>query len=165
MFRKSTYDQVGGYRASFYFAQDCDLWSRMIDCSDVMVIESTLTGGIFSAQGISGKYAHEQKQLLALILQGREQRLSGKSDVETLNLAVELRPSRINKTRTLNQSSNNFDGLYFVAKVLTDNKSEHALVYWRKALKSRPFSMKSWLFATSSFVHLMIHRTKSLLGV
>lgn len=154
MFRKSVYFAVGGYRDSFYFAQDCDLWSRMIDCSKLKVIESVLTCGVFSATGISGKYASEQKKLLALILQSRKRRLGNMPDNDVLNQAYQLRPAN-RDNKPINKASNSsFPGLYFIAKVLTDNKSRYALVYWYRVLKCRPLSIKSWFFATMSVLYL-----------
>lgn len=159
MFRKSIYDRVGGYRDSFYFAQDCDLWSRMIECSTLHVIESVLTYGIFSAQGISGKYANEQRQLLNLILNAANQRHNGLSEDDMLSEAYQLRPTKIVKQRTGKEEPvDYFDGFYFVAKILTDNKSKHALSYWSKALLCRPLSMKSWFFSLKSFLYLVVNR-------
>lgn len=162
MFRKTIYDQVGGYRDSFYFAQDCDLWSRMIECSELAVIESVLTCGIFAAQGISGKYANEQRQLLILILRAAKQRHNSLPEADVLSQAYQLRPTKIVKKRQDNKAPvDHFDGFYFVAKILTDNKSKHALSYWRKALICRPLSMKSWFFSLKIFLYLVINRKSS----
>lgn len=42
MFRKSLYDNVGGYRSSFEFAQDRDLWIRMSRICDFLILDSVL---------------------------------------------------------------------------------------------------------------------------
>ena len=42
MFRKSIYDKVGGYDSFFKFAQDFDLWSRMVRECDLYVIDEVL---------------------------------------------------------------------------------------------------------------------------
>ena len=149
MFRRSIYEQVGGYRSEFYFAQDCDLWSRMIEVAKLHVIEKVLTKGIFSDRGISGKYASEQKQLLSLILQARDQRQKSMSEDHTLSEAKQLRPSKL---KVRKQAEDCFSGLYFIAKILTDNKSKHALVYWRRVISCKPLSIKSWLFFLQSMV-------------
>ena len=154
MFRKSIYFAVGGYRDSFYFAQDCDLWSRMIDCSKLEVIESVLTYGIFSAAGISGKYASEQKKLLALILQARTLRLDNMSDDDVLKEAYQLRPIKTLNKPLKKVPKSSFPGLYFIAKILTDNKSKYALMYWCRVLKCRPLSIKSWFFTMLSILYL-----------
>jgi glycosyltransferase involved in cell wall biosynthesis len=42
MFRRALFDQVGGYREFFRFAQDRDLWLRMSRLTDYWVVERTL---------------------------------------------------------------------------------------------------------------------------
>lgn len=42
MFRKSLYENVGGYRSSFEFAQDRDLWIRMSRVCDFLILDSVL---------------------------------------------------------------------------------------------------------------------------
>jgi glycosyltransferase involved in cell wall biosynthesis len=42
MVRKNVYDAVGGYRPFFIFAQDRDLWLRMIEHSKFLVLENVL---------------------------------------------------------------------------------------------------------------------------
>jgi len=148
MMRKSVYESVGGYRSDFYFAQDCDLWTRIIDVCDVDVIQKKLTKGIFSYKGISGKHADQQKQLLSLILQAREQRLNGHAEDDMLAKAHRIRPEFMSNDNT---PLNNFSGLYFIAKVLTDNRSEHAFDYWKRVIRIKPFSLKSWVFLFISF--------------
>jgi glycosyltransferase involved in cell wall biosynthesis len=52
MFRRAIYDQVGGYRSYFYFAQDYDLWLRMnkVSClartADILYYEYSMTDGV-----------------------------------------------------------------------------------------------------------------------
>ena len=50
MLRRSAYEQAGGYRPMFYFAQDIDLWSRMVEVGSHLVVpevlyEATLSPG------------------------------------------------------------------------------------------------------------------------
>jgi glycosyltransferase involved in cell wall biosynthesis len=42
MFRKSTYQEVGGYREQFTFAQDIDLWLRMIELGSISIVPNVL---------------------------------------------------------------------------------------------------------------------------
>lgn len=145
MFRKSVYDEVGGYRADFYFTQDADLWSRMIEVSEVDVIEEYLTSGIFSEKGISGRNAERQKRIKELIVQANQARNSKQCEREILDQIRKIRPG----TDKNSEQRDNFDGLYFIANVLTDNGSAHANQYWLKAFKERPWNLKLYL----SFIH------------
>ena len=50
MMRGSAYERAGGYRPMFYFAQDIDLWSRMVELGGHLVVpevlyEATLSPG------------------------------------------------------------------------------------------------------------------------
>ena len=145
MFRKSVYQQVGGYRAAYYFTQDADLWSRMIEISELHVIEKNLTHGIFSPAGISGQYAQTQQRLAALVAQANALRQQGKSDEPVLQLALECRPDQSNLS-SARHNKNDFAGLYFIAKVLSNKGSSASLMYWRRALAIRPWSLRCWLF-------------------
>jgi len=142
MFRKQVYESVGGYRKEFYFTQDVDLWTRMIECSEIEVINKVLTTGIFSASGISGKYRVYQTKLVELIAKANRLRQQGKVEDTILEQAELLRPGGTD----LVQKESKFNSLYFLAKVLSSNKSRHAKEYWWQAILSRPFSIKSWLF-------------------
>lgn len=54
MFRRSLYDQVGGYRPFFKFSQDLDLWLRMIDHCEVHLIREYLyERRMFMSDGVS----------------------------------------------------------------------------------------------------------------
>ncbi len=139
MFRKSAYHAVGGYRPEFYFTQDCDLWARMCHEFDVGAIEEVLQDCVFSAGGISGLYTDFQRKLEALVVESNRLRQSSASDIGVLARAKELRPEQKSKT-----VSDEFNGNYFIAAVLSAEQPLAAIVYWRRALKIRPWHVKSW---------------------
>jgi len=151
MFRKSIYDQVGGYRSEFYFSQDCDLWSRMIEKSGVKVVQELLTNGLFSANGISGRHAQTQLKMKALVAQANRLRQSAKSDESILVEAAKLRPSK--QPRSVKEHEDEFSGIYFIARVLSNNRSSYAKKYWSKALRIKPFSLKALFFYSISLLY------------
>lgn len=53
MFRKSVYDQVGGYREFFKFAQDRDLWIRMSLICDFHIVPKVLYKRYMLPDGVS----------------------------------------------------------------------------------------------------------------
>ena len=53
MFRKAVYDQVGGYRPFFIYAQDRDLWLRMSEHCDYRIVEETLYRRMRLSDGVS----------------------------------------------------------------------------------------------------------------
>lgn len=138
MFRRSVYQSVGGYRPEFYFAQDMDLWSRMVEISGIHVIDQPLTHGLFSAHGISGQYA-EQQQLVKKIIAGLITARRSKQDESTLLAEAKqiLPPKRGGK--------NSFPGFYFIGKCLLNNRSPNAIDYLGKAVRAKPWSAKAWI--------------------
>lgn len=57
MFRRSTFDEVGGYRPFFTFAQDRDLWLRMSRISGLGVVEKVLYTRFQPANAVSASPA------------------------------------------------------------------------------------------------------------
>jgi glycosyltransferase involved in cell wall biosynthesis len=53
MFRRSLYDQVGGYREFFHFAQDRDLWLRISRLADYAIVPEVLYRRFKPSGGIS----------------------------------------------------------------------------------------------------------------
>jgi len=152
MFRKSIYREVGGYRAEFYFAQDADLWSRMLRHCDFAMLERVLTRAIFSVQGISGRYNKQQSALKKLIVKANVLCVNGDSDQTILEQAKRYRPNHYHRGQADEAISQDqrFDTTYFLAKVLHDQKSAHAKEYWLRTLKLNPLSIKAWGFAILS---------------
>ena len=147
VFRKTTYMSVGGYRSQFYFTQDCDLWARMVRHGRIEVIEKILTQGVFSASGLSGRYAHIQRLLKEVVakLNTETTRVSvSKSESMLLKRAEDISQLRFCTQDALSGSQ---EGLYFIASVLTKNKSEGALKYWKLYLKQNPWNLKAHIKA------------------
>jgi len=146
------YQQVGGYRQEFYFTQDCDLWSRMIERSGIRVIDAVLSNAIFSPSGISGHHQAQQTVLVKLVVQGIALRRQGLSDSLILEAAKKIHPAKNIKKKS------EFESIYFIAKVLTDNRSRHAKEYWQRALRLKPWSFKARLFSVWHSVNSLITR-------
>ena len=141
MFRKSVYFDVGGYRAEFYFAQDCDLWSRMLRVCKLHVIEEELTQIIFSSSGLSGRFSDIQtslKGLVAIANDARNNNYRDLSEDEILDRAQEISNARHALDK---EASQEIDTIYFLASILTKNKSPAARKYWVKFLKKRPWHL------------------------
>lgn len=150
MFRKSAYLDVGGYREQFYFAQDCDLWARLLAKYDLGVVPEPLQRCVFSASGISGQHRGAQKKLAKLVVQANKLRAQGESDASVLGEASKLRPvvnTPLSSDKAQDQAivinNGEFEGNYFIASVLSNTQPLAALIYWRKALGARPWNLKA----------------------
>jgi len=118
------------------------LWSRMVRRGKLAMIEESLTVNVFSATGMSGVYSHVQREMKSLVASANALHKQSKSDDEILVRAEKLRPS--NGVKKISTKINKFSGNYFIAKVLSDNKSPYASHYWLKAFKAKPFSVVLW---------------------
>ncbi|TCD02682.1 glycosyltransferase family 2 protein [Pedobacter psychroterrae] len=83
MFRKATYEQAGGYRELFKFAQDRDLWCRMSMISDFYIVPKQLYKRFSLPDGASVVVEKRvvQKVLAEFAVQNHELRLAGKPDL------------------------------------------------------------------------------------
>ncbi len=138
MFRRDVYQKVGGYRAEFYLAQDLDLWTRILEHAEVACSTECLTRAIFSSSGLSARYKDQQHQLREIIAQAIKHRKSQSSEKSLLEQASKIRP------QVGSSSTSTFDGDYFIGKLLMENKSRFAQQYFIRALRQRPFSLKTW---------------------
>ncbi|MEO1997520.1 MAG: glycosyltransferase family A protein, partial [Planctomycetaceae bacterium] len=86
MFRRELYEEVGSYRSEFFFAQDCDLWMRLIEHSSVAFVQRALyVFRSFGPRDISGSHGSQQNQFFGLGLACRHARLQNGSDKQILN--------------------------------------------------------------------------------
>lgn len=84
MFRREVYEKVGGYRPFFTFAQDRDLWLRMILISHAIVIDEHLyQRRSFVFDGVANSFEKRlmQARLSALAVQCHQLRSKGELDL------------------------------------------------------------------------------------
>ena len=140
MFRNSTYNFVGGYRANFYFAQDRDLWTRLIEKGDHLIIPQVLYKATININSISGKYASEQRNLKNLIDQVTLARRNNKSEEPYLEMANDIQPQP--KSIDFKRQA---DSCYFIGSCLLKNNNSHSLDYFIEAIKYNKLHYRSWL--------------------
>ncbi len=157
MFRNDVYQRAGGYRAAFYLTQDCDLWSRMVEISDLHNIDEVLTSGIFNTDGLSAQYAALQADYRRMVIALRDARRDEPDDAlltqqlldATAQLSKSIRqsgsPQSTDRARHKNPTAADSAGLYFLARCLMQHDSAHAHEYWLRLLKVNPWHVKAWL--------------------
>lgn len=139
LFPRSLYERVGGYRPAFYFAQDLDLWIRLVEHGRHVVIPEILYEASVMVEALSGRYRKEQIALTRIMLEGARLRRNGLSEQRILNQAETIRPivrqpsSRVCRARAF----------YFIGSCLRRRNNPQAAYYFRQALKSCPFHLKS----------------------
>lgn len=142
MFRKADYIKVGGYRHHFYYAQDVDLWSRLVEVGKHIVLPQVLYENCIYPGSISGSRRKEQVFLHHLISQAAKARRSGSDETRWLSKAsLYSQKCRANIHKRYNVS----DGAYFIGSCLVNSDPLLAKKYLQMSLKSNPFNIRARL--------------------
>nr|WP_254216816.1 glycosyltransferase family A protein [Synechococcus sp. CCY 9618] len=145
MLRRSTYEQAGGYRPMFYFAQDIDLWSRMVEHGAHLVVPEVLYEATLSPGSISGSHRPEQEAFYGLIVAATRARRESRDEAPWLKqaeaLAERCRGGRSGRAAPRRQA----DGAYFIGACLANAHPEVARLYLRRTLALNPLHLKARL--------------------
>jgi len=146
MFRKELYQSVNGYRPEFYFAQDIDLWLRMVECGQIAYVPRALYRFGHSSTSITGKYRSRQEQFYKLGNACRQARVEGRSEgpilEEARSLAVRVRQERSQPSKS---AGNVVTTHYFIGSQLLDRRDHRAAGYFWVCIRHRPWHVKAWL--------------------
>ena len=138
MFRRDLYERVGGYRDAFYFAQDLDLWTRLVDHGRHLSSQVVLYGADFAFGSISSLQRDRQMQCKAVILECCRLRRAGQSEEPALTRARAIVPER--RTATPQDLA---AAMYFVGSCLRARGDPRARRYFWNALRTYPLHIKS----------------------
>lgn len=142
MFSRAAYRQVGGYRAPFHYAQDIDLWSRLVELGRHRVHQEVLYQAGASPCSISGQHRREQLRFHALIRRCSAARRLGLPETAWLAKAERLSARcRGGRAGTRSQAR----GAYFIAACLRGRHPEASRAYLREALRLDPLHLRARL--------------------
>lgn len=148
MFRKSSYEKVGGYRPQFYYAQDSDLWLRMGEAGKLAYAQECLYQYRISGSSMSGAMHSAKLPFAKMVEDCFKARRQGQSEKPFLNNAPD---SHTNKN-AVQHSSSRSDTLYFIGNCLLRRRDPRAISYFRRCIKSSPFHARAWLGVLRSLV-------------
>jgi glycosyltransferase involved in cell wall biosynthesis len=140
MMRKDLYYKAGGYRRFFYFAQDVDLWSRMVELGDHIVIPHIYYEGLMFPGSISGTRKKEQERFFYYIQQATQARSIGKDEGYWLKMAENYSMQCQSMTKKKRRDAG---GAYFIGSCLSQNNPTLAKKYFGLALQSDPTHLKA----------------------
>jgi len=140
MFRRSAYKKVGGYRSQFYFAQDLDLWVRLIEIGKYIVMPELLFKARVTPSDVSRRYRKEQIKLTKYLLECKHLRLADLSEDHILSKAAKIRPYSNERPNRLIQAR----AFYFIGACLKQKGNVKARKYFKQAIKHNPFHFRSW---------------------
>ena len=157
MFRRSTYEQVGGYRAAFPVAQDLDLWMRVSEVGRCVATPEMLYQAKLAPGSISAIRRDEQLRAAHSILACAAARRAGKSEAEHLSRwQIELAGvgPRAAGGRRRSADSEHARFYYSIAGLLRQNRPECSRFYYWKSIRSWVLYAPAW----AGLVRLMISR-------
>jgi glycosyltransferase involved in cell wall biosynthesis len=140
MFRKSTYEEAGGYRRQFYYGQDWDLWYRMAEKSKFYLIPRVLYRVRIFPTGISMTDKDMQDKIAEYSKRAFFARLKGEDESPYLSRAAAITPrSRKKGNKSLEP------GYYFIAENLRHRDKRLSRKYFYKAIRENMFQIRSWI--------------------
>lgn len=142
MMRRAAYEQVGGYREKFYFAQDSDLWLRLAQVGKLDYVQRVLYRYRIAADSISGRLHARKLPYARLIDELHAARQRGEDDTGLLAAAV--LPGRGSGAEGEPKSSSGMTQ-YFIGRCLMARRDPRARQYLRAALHDDPSSPRYWL--------------------
>lgn len=139
LFRRSLYEDVGGYRAAFYFAQDIDLWIRLAERGRHVVMQDILYEASVTVGSLSSANRRHQFECARLIMECARARRSGESEAEFLAQASLVQPDRKKGLNRLGRARS----LYFIGECLRQRNNPDARRYFLEALSVFPLHLRS----------------------
>lgn len=140
MMRREAYEQAGGYRPMFFYAQDIDLWSRLAELGSHKIVSEILYEAGVSPGSISGLQTREQRRFHGLIRAATAARRSQRSEAPWLARAAAL-SDRCRRRRP--DSRRRARGAYFIAACLESNHPELARHYLSETLALDKWHLKA----------------------
>lgn len=138
MMKADVYRLTGGYRSAFYFSQDLDLWTRMVEHGRFGVVDDVLYRARLCPGSISGMRSREQRQLARLVARLAVARRSGDDESGLLAEAMRVTPDK-KKDVGLRLAQGN----YFIGSCLRKTSSENARAYFQEALRHDPWHWRA----------------------
>lgn len=147
MFRRSLYQKVGGYREAFHYAQDSDLWLRMVEQDRIGYLAEIRYLHRKEASSTSGAARAAQKRFGELGHLCRQARLAGQSEAPFLAEAEALaRQVKAGIAQTpAGRRRALADANYLIGAMLTANRDARARRYLGQAIRLCPWRARPWV--------------------
>lgn len=147
MFRTRLYGDVGGYRWQFHYAQDSDLWLRMIERARIGYLGAVRYVARKEAVSTSGATRAAQKRFGELGHLCRQARQTGQDEAPWLAEAEAL-AQRVRAGIAQSQAERRnalANANYLIGAMLVGNRDARARRYLAQAIRQCPWRPKPWL--------------------
>ena len=153
MFRRSAYEHVGGYRKSFYFAQDSDLWLRLGTNGEIAYVQESLYKWRISVNGISGANSEVQMQFGNLGRECHAARLRGETDEALVSQAEQLRQGLLARKTTRKEARRQQAAAHYrIGTSLSRRGNPRARRHFWSAIRLNPLHLGSWCRLAATFL-------------
>jgi len=147
MFRRSTYEQVGGYRADFPIAQDLDLWMRVSEVGRCFTVPEMLYQAKWRPGSISATRRDEQLRAARSIVACAAARRAGRDEAEDLSrwqseLARLRARAAWGRGRSTDKEHARF--YYFIGRNLRRHRPDLSLLYYWKSIRLWVLYPRAW---------------------
>jgi hypothetical protein len=143
MFRRNSYEIVGGYRPQFKVAQDLDLWIRLSEVGVCWGTPEVFCETYLNKNSISVARRTEQIRSTKVILECAKVRRSGRKDSVLIEKWAEERKWR----KFFFQSPKSLTDArfyYFIGSLLRERQPEQAQLYFWRAVDSWIAFPRAW---------------------
>jgi glycosyltransferase involved in cell wall biosynthesis len=144
MFRRQSYENVGGYRAEFEVAQDLDLWMRLAEIGVCWATPQVLCEFHLSKSSIGASRRFDQIRSAKTIVKCAAARRLGKDESALIAECVRRRKWNRLFWKRLPRRLQEAKFYYFLGSVLRDRQPKQAQIYfWRAVSAWFPYP-KAW---------------------
>ncbi|MBI3866299.1 MAG: glycosyltransferase family 2 protein [Planctomycetia bacterium] len=145
MFRRSAYEDVGGYRTCFYYAQDFDLWLRLGRVGLLSYVPEEHYHVRVSPLGISGVRSDWQLQFADLGQLAHEARVRGESDEAFVAAAEQLRQDLLSAKLKLSHVRRQQSAAYYrMGTCMSRLGNPRACSHFWSSIRLNPLHWRSW---------------------
>ena len=152
MYRREAYEAAGGYRSEFRFAQDTDLWFRMLRVGYLANVSEVLVELRNDVYGISSS-SHDRQRILAMLAWESFQAIErGDSDAAILEHAKKVSWEKLTQTQTIAPAQAKARAENFIGSQLYALGDSRCREYLWRAVRSRPYWLRPWTKLFLSFL-------------
>jgi len=144
LFRRACYEAAGGYRREFALGQDSDLWYRLAETGQFLMVGASLYLRQLLPESLTFAAHDLQVRFGRLAREAARSRAAGESDAVAVQAAAAL-SARFARERAARRRRAPALGCYHLGAVLRDRGDARARGYLRAAARARPFDPRAWV--------------------
>ncbi len=146
MFRRSAYENAGGYRTEFYYGQDSDLWLRMAERGRIAYVQQRLYRYRRDSTSISGSRQSLQREFGRLGQACRAARRQGRSETPHLEVARQLTAQITRRGVSEREIAKGERQMaYLIGSQLARRGDRRAAKYLWDVIKHSPCHWRAWV--------------------